>query len=66
MSRLRACRPEYPCAFIIAGMSPAVVRDGPLWYTVHYGDEYYFSLLGGHAQASLKGGRSCPLSTHYH
>ena len=30
---------------------------------VYYGDEYYFYFMGGHAQASLKGGRSCSLST---
>ena len=31
---------------------------------VYYGDEYYFYFMGGHARASLKGGRSCSLGTH--
>ena len=30
---------------------------------VCYGDEYYFYFMGGHARASLKGGRSCSLGT---
>ena len=32
-------------------------------YLVYYGDEYYFYFMGGHAQASPKGGRSCSLGT---
>ena len=33
-------------------------------YPGYHGDEYYFYFMGGHAQASLKGGRSCSLGTH--
>ena len=29
-----------------------------------YGDEYYFYFMGGHAQASPKGGRSCSFEPH--
>ena len=33
-------------------------------YPGYHGDEYYFYFMGGHAQASPKGGRSCSLGTH--
>ena len=48
--------------FVTAGMSPAVVRIGWSQLSVHYGDEYYFSLFGRHALTSPEGGRPCSLS----
>ena len=48
---LRAGNTRY--TFIMAGVSPAVVRDGSLQHLVHYGDEYYFSTFVGRARTNL-------------
>ena len=64
MSQLRAGGPVYPVYFC-AGRSQIrpVYVSGRYGDLVHYGDEYYFYFMGGHALTSPKGGRPCPLGT---
>ena len=40
-----------------------VYAPGHYGDSVHYGDEYYFYFMGGHAITLPKGGWPCPLGT---
>ena len=64
LSQLRAGGPVIP-GLASSGWSQTQLEHVPGCYSypVYYGDEYYFYFMGGHAQASPKGGRSCSLGT---
>ena len=64
MSQLRAGGPVIP-GLTSSGWSRTRSEHvlGCYGYPGYHGDEYYFYFIGGHTQASLKGGRSCSLGT---
>ena len=64
MSQLRAGGPVIP-GLTSSGQGGTRLEHASDCYgnPVYYDDEYYFYFMGGHAQASPKGGRSCSLST---
>ena len=51
--------------YLRAGQSciRTVYASGRYGNSVHYGDEYYFYFMGGHALTSRKGGEPCPPGT---
>ena len=63
MSQLRAGGPVIP-GLTLSSRSRMRSEHAPgcYGYPVYYSDEYYFYFMGGHTQASPKGGRSCSLS----
>ena len=64
VSQLRAGGPVIP-GLTSSGQSWTQSEHVPgcYGYPGYHGDEYYFYFMGGHTQASPKGGRSCSLST---
>ena len=64
MSQLRAGGPVIP-GLTSSGQGHTQSEHAPGCYgnPVYYGDEYYFYFMGGHSQASPKGGRPCSLGT---
>ena len=64
LSQLRAGGPVIP-GLTSSSQGWTQLEHMPGCYSnpVYYGDEYYFYFMGGHAWASLKGGRSCSLGT---